>query len=207
LGTAYSGSFFTLAKHWQYMDRLRSLKLAQNVLPGGDCELPPEQELKGWTLQEDATADAVIPTARRVTTTPHAGAQCLMLKMEPKDRTNSPQALERALVAVHTPDINLPPGMAVRCSAWIHIPRPVAASADGVLFYDSAGGEPLASRLPSTAGWRQITLYRNVPASGKIHLTMALTGLGTAYFDDIKIEPLIDGSGNDVRPTAQPTNP
>jgi hypothetical protein len=39
--------------------------------------------------------------------------------------------------------------------------------------------------------WKQYRLYRRVPADGKIFLTVALTGLGTAYFDDLQIEPLV----------------
>jgi hypothetical protein len=33
-------------------------------------------------------------------------------------------------------------------------------------------------------------MYRRVPASGQIGVTLALTGLGEAYFDDVRIEPL-----------------
>ena len=36
-----------------------------------------------------------------------------------------------------------------------------------------------------------ITLYRLVPASGTINVTLALTGLGSVYFDDVRIEPLL----------------
>ena len=64
-------------------------------------------------------------------------------------------------------------------------------TADGLLLYDSAGGEPLAYRLTGATGWAQIFLYRRVPASGTINVTVALTGIGSAYFDDIRIEPLV----------------
>jgi hypothetical protein len=42
--------------------------------------------------------------------------------------------------------------------------------------------------------WQRVTLYRQVPASGTIRVTVSLTGLGTAYFDDIRIEPLGEGA-------------
>jgi hypothetical protein len=44
--------------------------------------------------------------------------------------------------------------------------------------------------LTEATGWRRFTLYRQVPPSGNVHVTMALTGIGRAYFDDIRIEPL-----------------
>jgi hypothetical protein len=52
----------------------------------------------------------------------------------------------------------------------------------------------LAVRVSSTEGWQPINLYRKVPSSGTINVTLALTGLGTAYFDDIRIEPLRPGT-------------
>jgi hypothetical protein len=70
---------------------------------------------------------------------------------------------------------------------------------DGALFYDTAGGEPLAIRLTDATKWKKYTLYRKVPASGQIGVTLALTGLGAVYFDDVRIEPLTS--------TVPPTSP
>ena len=75
-------------------------------------------------------------------------------------------------------------------SGWVRIPKPITASVDGALLYDSAGGEPLAIRLKDPTAWKQFTLYRKVPASGTISVTLALTGIGTVYFDDIQIQPI-----------------
>jgi hypothetical protein len=61
--------------------------------------------------------------------------------------------------------------------------------------FDSAGGEPLGVRLtvPTKGpnGWQRLALYRTVPASGVIQVAAALTGIGTVYFDDLQIEPLM----------------
>jgi hypothetical protein len=116
----------------------------------------------------------------------------------------APQVLERTYVAIHSPAVRLPPGTPVKISAWVRLPRGVAGSTDGAMLYDSSGGEPLALRLAEATGadWKQYTLYRRVPASGAINVTMALTGLGTAYFDDVKIEPLTaGGQAAAARPT------
>jgi hypothetical protein len=34
-------------------------------------------------------------------------------------------------------------------------------------------------------------LYRRAPSSGEVSVTLALTGIGTAQFDDVRIEPLL----------------
>ena len=100
------------------------------------------------------------------------------------------------------PAVKLPPGTLVRVSAWIKVPTAIVGdAAGGVLFYDDAGGEPLSVRVLGTGTWKQYHLYRRVPASGQIAVTLALTGLGVAYFDEVRIEPLIVGAAS-AKPTA-----
>jgi hypothetical protein len=100
--------------------------------------------------------------------------------------------LERTFLVVESPAVRLPPGTLVRVSGWIKIPGDLQRTADGVLFYDDAGGEPLGVRVTGTGGrWKQYHLYRRVPPSGQMALTVAVTGLGIAYFDDLRIEPLV----------------
>ena len=91
--------------------------------------------------------------------------------------------------------MSMPPGTLVQVSGWVCIPEAITASPDGALMYDSAGGEPLAIRLTEPDVWKKYTVYRRVPASGTIKLTLALTGVGTVYFDDIRIEPLVPNNG------------
>jgi hypothetical protein len=126
---------------------------------------------------------------------PIEGKQCAMLQIKPHAGKIAPAALERTMVALISPDVKLAPGTYVQVSGWINIPAPIAASPDGALMFDSAGGEPLAIRLTSPTPWKKFTVYRRVPASGVINVTLALTGIGTVYFDDIRIEPLVPSNG------------
>ena len=125
----------------------------------------------------------------------------------------STHPLERTFLAVESPAVKLPPGTLVRVSGWVKIPGEIRLTADGALFYDTAGGEPLGVRLLSTENhWKQFHLYRRVPASGQISLTVALTGVGVAYFDELRVEPLIPnarGAGFGPRKPMQvaPTSP
>ena len=113
-----------------------------------------------------------------------------MLEIKPKAGTFPPPALERTLLALTSPVVHLQPGTLVQVSGWVRIPQAIGASADGALIYDSAGGEPLAVRLTDACKWQQVTVYRKVPSKGTVSVTLALTGIGTVYFDDVKIEPL-----------------
>lgn len=113
--------------------------------------------------------------------------------------------LERTFLAVDSPAVRLAPGTLVRVSCWIKVPKPIVGdAAGGVLFYDDAGGEPLSVRVLNTPNgtWKQYHLYRRVPPSGQIAVTLAITGLGIAYYDDVRIEPLMVGAAS-----AKPARP
>ncbi len=199
VASPYGVSFFTLMRHWRFLDEIRASRAGDNLLPDGDFESPPERAPAGWLMEELPSLDEVDCVARRVSEQPHAGKQCLMLKVTPKNPELPPMVLERTFLAIHSPAVRLPAGTKVRISAWVRVPFAIKASADGALLYDSAGGEPLAVRLTSPTPWKKITLYRYVPASGAINITLALTGTGAVYFDDVRIEPLL---GGDVPVTA-----
>ena len=125
--------------------------------------------------------DDVDFVARRSTDIPHAGKQCLMLQVNPKNPQQAPAVLERCYLGIHSPDVSQPPGTWVRISVWVRIPKQLSGSVDGALLYDSAGGEPLAVRLTEPMPWKEYVSYRRVPPSGKIHVTLALSALGSPF--------------------------
>jgi hypothetical protein len=147
---------------------------------------------------------------------PELGRHCLKLEIVPpilKDNKGKPlpppAALERAFLAVNSETVELAPGQLVRISFWLKVPAPVGGSADGLVVYDSAGNEPLGVRVGMTAppfpgcptgGWQEFHLYRRLPASGRLALTFALTGVGTAFVDDVRVEPLVPGAGEPGSP-------
>jgi hypothetical protein len=82
----------------------------------------------------------------------------------------------------------------------------IQRTADGALLYDNVGGEPLGVRLIHTDNhWKQFHLYRRVPDSGQMTVTVALTGTGVVYYDDLRIEPLLPkAQGSDYGPRTAP---
>jgi hypothetical protein len=180
--------------------------------PGIDPKKPTEPDTKKPGVEakngkqpdakktENAAKPSAMPTGPPVTTIvkgpAHEGKLCAMLKIQPKANKLAPVALERTLLALNSPVVHLQPGTIVRISGWVCIPTFINASPDGALLYDSAGGDAMAVRLLDQTAWKKFTLYRRVPASGMIQMTLALTGLGTVYFDDIRIEPLVPRGAN-----------
>ncbi len=200
VASPYAVSFYTLPRHWRFREEIANDRVTANVLPEGDFEQPAGQTVTQWRLQDETSLDEVTVSARRVKDSPLQGKQALLLEIAPKDTKNVPAALERTFLAVHSPAVRLKPGTLVRISGWMRIPKALTATTDGALLYDSAGGEPLAIRLTEpTKNWKQYTLYRRVPASGTIQVTLALMGLGKVYFDDVKIEPLLANSAAPIK--------
>ena len=243
----FAVSFFTLPRHWDFMDQVRRSVPAANVLPGGDFEVDAQRVQDTWRLEEPRLDEVEMvalpvsevrvpmtvkpasntppdtgagksakptapPTVKPASNTPpdtgagksaklaappttvekpKHGKQCLKLEIKPKAGVYPQKALERAMLALTSPVVHLQPGTLVQVSGWVRIPQAITASPDGALIFDSAGGEPLAIRLTQPIAWKKFTLYRRVPDSGTMYVTLALTGLGTVYFDDVRIEPLV----------------
>jgi len=224
VSTPYVVSFFTLPRHWEFMEEVRRSVPTANVLPGGDFEIIPERVQDSWKPEEPSldqvdmlakrVAEIEVPPSpkkdkddqpRATTELPREGKQCLMLQIRPKNVLTPPHALERTLLAMTSTVVRLKPGTLVQISGWIRIPEAIKASADGALMYDTAGGEPLAIRLVEATPWRKFTLYRRVPPSGEVQVTLALTGLGRVYFDDVRIEPLATAPAT-TTPVSQKTS-
>ncbi len=202
VSSPYALSFYTLPRHWKFWQRLKETKPSPNVLTDGDFELAPERVPQGWLVEEVPSLDDVEATARRVNYEHHDGKQCLMLKLTQKNKLPQPPLLERTFIAVHSPTVKLPPGTLVRITAWIKVNEPQRATTDGALIFDNIGGEAMAVRITAPTPWRRYTVYREVPASGEVRLTVGLSGLGAAFFDDFKIEPLIAADAPTTRATA-----
>lgn len=190
--TPYLVSYFTLPRHWSFMEALKHARPGENLLSGGGFESPQAQ---GWSISQ-LSQDEVRLGARLGVDKPREGARYLELAMVPAAGKSAPEALERSVISATSDAVRLPPGTPIRIRGWVRIPGPISASPDGALFYDSAGGEPLAVRLTEATDWRPITLFRRVPPSGEVRVTVALTGLGVVQWDDVRVEPLFEPIGN-----------
>ncbi len=198
--TPYAVSFFTLPRHYRLMQEVQASQPGANLLPDGHFENAEANASAAWVTNQVNLDPDVELSGEISQEQPQQGQRCLKLQIKPRDPKTAPAAFERTYLSVSSQAFRVPAGSLVKISGWVRVPKPIEASADGVLFFDSIGGEGLAVRLTGTTPWRQFTLYRRVPSSGTVSVTMALTGIGTAYFDDVRIEPLHPTGGG---PTAQ----
>ncbi|HWY86010.1 MAG TPA: hypothetical protein VNX28_04755, partial [Gemmataceae bacterium] len=137
VSSPYAVTFFTLPRHWQFMDEIKRSTVSANLLPGGDFEMMPERTQDTWKLEQGKSLDDVDMVAQRVSQVtvpadvkgkkparveaPQQGKQCALLQIKPK-KGPAPFALERTFLAVTSPSVALQPGSLVQVSGWIRIP-------------------------------------------------------------------------------------
>jgi hypothetical protein len=92
-------------------------------------------------------------------------------------------------VTVTTPEITVRAGQVIHISGWVRVVSTISGSLDGAMLYDSQNGPVGALRWHERSGWRRFVMVREVQYSGKLNLTMTLTGLGEIQFDDLRVTP------------------
>jgi len=180
-------AFDSLPTHWRMIDRLGAGRFGENVLAGGNFEDVATMMHAGWQNIFHANPDLrtsvdLAPQASR------SGQTGLRMIAMPHDRQNPPAAIERPPVIFTSPPVHVEAGVLVCIHGWVRMPAPIEAGADGLLVFDSIGGEELADRIGRADHWRQFALYRVATRSGPMNVTFALTGLGEVWLDDVAVQ-------------------
>jgi len=190
--TPFTSSFATLAEHWRMLGRLRTISTWANILPGGEFENLDQILQNGWRHvqhpQEGVRAGADLAAGNRPAERPNSGQFCLHLAAQPLTEAGVGALVETAPVWITSPPLNVTAGQVVHISGWVNVPKKIEGNRDGLLIFDSIGGDVLAERIQVTKGWQRFSYYRMVPLDGTLTLTTALTGFGDALVDDVLIE-------------------
>ena len=184
-----AAQFTTLPLHWTIATRLASGNWTGNVQTAGNMEALDQMLAAGWrqTRQVPAGMGSDVSLSLQ---NPHTGRSALRMQAWVTDGRKSPQIFERPLVWITSSPVPVRQGQLVRIDASINVPRPLGGSSEGLLVFESLSGPDLGDRIRLTQGWRELTLYRAVPQSGELTVTFALTGLGEASIDDLKVSLL-----------------
>lgn len=203
----FTTSFAALPDFWRMYGRLQQPTRWENVLPGGDFEDLPSLLAAGWRhfqappagVRCEADQSGRVRTAAQplqVGSIPDGSFQaplrtgrfCLRLAATATEVGAAESLVETPPVWITSPAIPVGAGQLLRISGWISVPQKIVGSGDGLVLFDSIGGATTAIHFDKPAGWQQFTFYRLAPLDGSITLTAALSGLGEAYLDDVKIE-------------------
>jgi len=178
-----------LPGHWALLRAVSQSPPGTNLLPAGDFENLQAWLGSGWEhIQHPVTG--VTPRADLVPEAARSGTLGLRLAVTATDSEQVPQLVESAPVWIASAPVNLDARTLVAIRGWVRIPEPIQGSADGLLVIDSLTGPALAERIQANDEWQEFVLYRVYPQSGPLRLTFAMTGMGTAYIDDVSIQTL-----------------
>lgn len=207
VGTPLLTSFVTLSEAWVFNQQIASAQWAQNVLSEGNFENLDAMLRAGWQNfvhpHEGITALADLSPEVRDR---RDGRTSLRLSARATDPAQAASTLvESPPVWITSPAVSVQPGQLVRISGWVNVPQSIVGSVEGVLVLDSIGGEALAERIGRTTSWRPFVLHRVATRGGPISVTIALTGLGQAWVDNIQIEPLALPGSAPFSPSVPPT--
>jgi hypothetical protein len=181
--------FTALPLHWQLAQRMQQGRFGGNEQVAGDLESLEQMIEAGWK-QERRPITGVKCDVSLSLQNPHSGRSALRMQAWVDDPQSAPSVVEQPLIWITSSPVPVRQGQIVRVHAWIHVPRPIAGSSDGLLIFDSAGGPDLGDRVRLTQGWRELTLYRAAGQNGELTVTFALTGIGEAWVDDLSVSLL-----------------
>jgi hypothetical protein len=190
--TPFTASFATLAEHWRMLGRIRGVPGWGNVLIGGEFESLDHILQNGWRHvqhpQDGVRAWADLAAGNRPQETPNSGQFSLHLAAQPLTEAATGTLVESAPVWITSPEIPVTAGQVLRISGWVNVPKKIEGNLDGLLIFDSIGGDVMAERFPVTKGWQKFTYYRMAPLDGTVRVTTALTGFGDALIDDLMVD-------------------
>lgn len=181
-----SVAFASLPSHAALAERLNGAQFGPNLLPAGDFEDLATALRMGWRHFQHR-AEGVTAAADVAAGSAHGGKFGLRLVVRPEDEKNPPAMLETAPIWITSPAVEVKAGDTICIRAWVRVPKALTSTVDGLLVFDSMGGEVLADRIGATAKWREVVYYRAAPEDGVCTVTFALCGLGEAWVDDVRI--------------------
>ncbi|MBI2823343.1 MAG: hypothetical protein HYX69_01485 [Planctomycetia bacterium] len=189
VASPFAVSFPTLPEHWAFIANVEGSRHYANRLPEGNFEDQGRLINAGWKHFQHPQ-DGIKLEAEWTRAEKAEGNFSLRLAATPADPKAAPDQVETPPLWISTPELSIEPGTLVRLYARVLLRSPIAGSPDGLLIIDSVGGEALAERIRQAPQWREFVAYRIIDASGKLTLTFALSGLGEAWIDDVRVEPV-----------------
>ena len=189
-------SFRTMRLYHAWQQNMQNYKQGDNLLPAGDFESLDEFMDANWALYlaDDASSQVtakgdINPMAA------FSGKSGLRLTAQtPPGLQNVIALLDKSPVTILSPTVQVEPFETVKISCLVNLPQPLKCTVDGLKITDVQSGDVLARRVTKTLGWQPIVMFRTADSEGKVQLCFELTGVGTAYVDNVKIIRIVPGS-------------
>ncbi|MGL4461302.1 MAG: hypothetical protein ACRC1K_04045, partial [Planctomycetia bacterium] len=179
--------FYTLPEHYGLEDGLKNSLWSPNQLVGGGFETDRPLDALGWSYRP-YSADGYETAALMVAEGAKEGKRALELTVTARKDQLPVTAVENTRIEIVSPAVKVAAGQVARLRGYIRLPVGSTGSVDGLMVWDSIGGESMALRFLNAGDWQPFEIIRPIHAAGEIQLHLATTGVGPAQFDDLSIE-------------------
>jgi len=171
-----------------------------NRLTAGGMDSPHLIGHGRWELghRQADQADSQVAISRRGA---FSGAGALQATVTPRTDEGLPGGYAGTAIQIRSPGVELSAGTAVRIDAMVRtlgFGRPH----QGVLVYDTIGGQAMGVLVRGRSEWTPVRLYRQALRDGEVRVMFELIGGGEALIDDVQLSLWEPGSA--VGPTLRP---
>ena len=224
-------SFYTLPEHYIWVDWIKGrsgYRFGRNRVPSGSFDDPDALTADGWvdvSYQMEGIVAKITTVSRKEANGKELGKnrpnrdqlapdnanstrvvklQVLPEKQEELD-TILPKFFDFPVAAIRSPPIPVEANNLIRISVLVKRPYASALGLGGIIVRDSIGGEQFQYRtsapLPS---FSRVVLFRKAPSDASFTVTLGLAGYAEAYFDDLRVEVIEEGNGEEGNGDAVP---
>jgi hypothetical protein len=157
-----------------------------NRLTTGSLDRPDVFGEDRWTfgLRQSASAQSDVAMIKRGA---FSGGGALRATVMPKDDDPLPGGYQGTSVQIASPSVRIPAGKAFRIDAMVRT-LGFGDPHQGLLVYDSTGGQELGILVRGKPDWTPVRLYRQTVSDQEVKVMFELIGGGEATIDEIRLQ-------------------
>ncbi|MFK8113397.1 MAG: hypothetical protein AB8B91_14430 [Rubripirellula sp.] len=154
-----------------------------------------------WTFGRRMTTSA-LSEVMHVQRGTHRGPGALRAQVTPLADDSLPGGYGGTVIQIQSPPVRIAAGKAIRIDAMVQTVG-FGGPHQGVLVYDSVGGQESGVLIRGRSGWVPVRLYRQTSSETQVSVMFELIGAGEATIDDVELR-LWEPQGDKVRPVLTP---
>ena len=158
---------------------------SKNLLTAGSLDSAELIGVGRWTFGS-RLSDRASSEVAHITRGSYAGAGALRARVTSLKDDLIGGGYAGTVVQIRSPSVRVPAGTAIRIDAMV---RTVGFGGphQGVLVYDSIGGQPMGVLMRGRSDWTPVRLYRQTIEDGEVSVMFELLGAGEAAIDEVKL--------------------
>jgi hypothetical protein len=157
----------------------------RNLLTSGNLDTKDLIGTERWTFGKRLTTSAHSELLH-VTRGAYEGPGALRARVTSLADEPLPGGYEGTVVQIQSPSVRVSAGRAIRIDAKVRT-LGFGGPHQGLLMYDSIGGQPMGVLIRGQADWATVRLYRQATEETEVHVMFELIGGGEATIDEVEL--------------------